>query len=970
MKIFHKIILSLFSLIILFSFSCQAKAMIIIGPPEPPPSCPVLTSPITEEGETFRFKSYGYENGYLVIKFIYNPQWNQIYPNPDSLSYHADLENSADCSYESSINIRYPSFPRGEYSIRFLTDSSYQIYNDNLNQPVSCDGCRIDFGEDLQDSFKVSFNFSAYILVNGVDLLPNILEIKNLDIREPIRAKTPVIIVPGIMGTEMKKGSDLLWADILRMVNPLNIDSFMDPLQFNKDLTPSEPEVYMSSIIGLKKFWPIVFDYSDGLIKSFLDQTYTEGTSSTATLFTFPYDWRYGVSGKFADGRTNADLLKQKIQEVMAQTGSDKVDIVAHSMGGLIVKKYVMDNTADNHIGKAVFVGVPNLGAPNAIKTLLEGDNFDIPFLDEAEMKKISQNMPAIYDLAPSQQYFDTLGSYLRTETVNLFNTTPKDLNYSEITDYLKNLGSNSQAMANSSDLHSTAYDNYDLRSAGVDLYNIVGCKTGTLGQLFDKQANGGHFIYLPNPDHEFSGDGTVPFGSADSLPVDGNNTFFAPKANHGKMLSQDGIRQEIVNLLTGSTLDTSGKILTHEAVQTNPKLCEVRGEKIKIKSPVSIGVTDQAGNFSGLAADGSIQNDIPGADYQIWGDHKYVFLPTDEGQVYNINLKGTGTGTFTLDDQSIEGNMITQTQVFSNLSVTPDLTGQVNLGGDSVQTTLSLQATPASVPVIVTPNSVLNPEESLDMTPPVSTSTISGSQGEANFYRSDVKILLSATDPNGILRTQYKLDNQDYQTYSSSTPIIVSAEGVHAVSFFSTDRAGNNELAQSISFTIDKSIPEFVFSVDPKIFELKVSGYDAVSSTTLTIKDITKKPSHLFRFDKNKSKMFSYSVSDLAGASSTMILEINRETEHKLNYDINFSNTKGSKEASMAFERELDKKGNLKTFTQTVRQGRDIIIYTYNVKKDKTIIRTRDGKQIDRKVYGEQKNIEFITSNGVIGIK
>jgi len=34
------------------------------------------------------------------------------------------------------------------------------------------------------------------------------------------------------------------------------------------------------------------------------------------------------VSGKFADGTTNVDLLATKIQDILQQTGSDKVDIV------------------------------------------------------------------------------------------------------------------------------------------------------------------------------------------------------------------------------------------------------------------------------------------------------------------------------------------------------------------------------------------------------------------------------------------------------------------------------------------------------------------------------------------------------------------------------------------------------------------------------------------------------------------
>ena len=139
--------------------------------------------------------------------------------------------------------------------------------------------------------------------------------------------------------------------------------------------------------------------------------------------------------------------------------------------------------------------------------------------------------------------------------------------------------------------------------------------------------------------------------------------------------------------------------------------------------------VTDQNGNHSGPLADGSIENNIPGADYEVWGEHKYVFLPTDAGQVYNIKLAGTGSGTFTLDDQNISGNTITQTQVFSNLPVTTALTGAVTLGTTD---SLSLDTNgDGKVDQTVQPSSVVNASQSLDTTPPVSTSTITGACGE-----------------------------------------------------------------------------------------------------------------------------------------------------------------------------------------------------------------------------------------------
>jgi pimeloyl-ACP methyl ester carboxylesterase len=180
------------------------------------------------------------------------------------------------------------------------------------------------------------------------------------------------------------------------------------------------------------------YDYTKGLIDLLTSQPsgYTEGKD----LFTFPYDWRFGVS----DDAVNQ--LKGQIDYITSTTGSSVVDVIAHSTGGLIVKKYVMEHPTDHHIGKAVFVGVPNLGAPKALKVLLEGDNFGIPGLSDSEMQKIAKNMPVAYDLAPGQEYYNSLGSDLRIGVFNAFTPSYQDLTYSQTADYLKSHGFNSPA--------------------------------------------------------------------------------------------------------------------------------------------------------------------------------------------------------------------------------------------------------------------------------------------------------------------------------------------------------------------------------------------------------------------------------------------------------------------------------------------------------------------------------------------
>jgi len=649
--------------------------------------------------------------------------------------------------------------------------------------------------------------------------------------------KTPVLIVPGILGTDIKEGSNKLWANLGLMATDIG-DDFMDPLQFGQNLTPSKTDLNPGNLV-LEPF-PGQHFY-DLVIQEFENQGYIQSsTSSDASLFTFPYDWRYGVSGKYSDGSTNADLLKQKIDEIRQQTGSDKVDIVAHSMGGLIVKKYIQDN-ANNYLNKVVFVGVPNLGAPKATKVFIEGDGFGIPWLADGEMQKISQNLPAVYDLSPSLKYIQNNGSYFTKYVNQIGQTLIQKFDQNQTQNYLlAHYNLNDQGMYNSNILHSQYLDGFEIGDKVPEFYNIVGCKSGTIGQVNEKWSERQNTEYFTGFSlDDTTGDGTVPLGSADTLQTDSGHKFYAIKADHAKMLSADGIRQQIVNIISGSSLHVGSNIISDQAYQSDPKQCQLKGHWWQIFSPLNIEVTDQNGNRAGLATDGSIQNDIPGADYEIMGEHKFVFVPTDENQTYTADIIGTGTGTFTFKDEYIDGGDVKSTDVFSNLPVIPSLKGTINLGNT---TTLSLDNDgDGTVDQVVEPSSVLNTDESEDLIPPVTTAAVFGTQGNSGFYRSNVELDLSANDQvisgnqsqtSGILATRYRIDDSSYVLYNSLSPIVISSEGSHTITYFSTDRAGNNELEQSIAFTIDKNAPELSFVFDPTSLDVVFSGIDNISST------------------------------------------------------------------------------------------------------------------------------------------
>ena len=490
--------------------------------------------------------------------------------------------------------------------------------------------------------------------------------------------RAPVLIVPGVLGTEIIDGSgNKLWLDISRTLTDIG-DGFMDALQFKTNLTPSDPSLKPSDVVrtvvgpgGLGRF-----DYVQGLLDTFRQAGYVEGKD----IFLFPYDWRYGVSENIVT------QLKQKISEILSKTGSTAVDVVAHSMGGLIVKKYASENSSSTGISKAVFVGVPNMGAPKAIKALLQGDSFGVPFLADGEMRKIAKNMPAIYDLIPSSKYYTDVGSYFQLAERSFLSSVKSNLSFDQFTERIKNkYDLNAQAVAQAVDLHSSAFDRYDLGSSGIDSYSIAGCKTGTIGTIAEVDSQ--DVLGKPTRDFivsgEVSGDGTVPLSSAKSLRVSDDHAYYALKAEHAEMLSQDGVKQEIVNILSGSTFAVDEGLVARTTAQ-----CHLNGRLLSIFSPLAISVTDSEGNHAGISSDGvSVENSIPNADYEMFGDHTFVYLPTDEGQTYSIQLVGIGDGTFTLTDASIVNDEVTGTQTFADVPVTSQLKGALVIGSTDMLT-------------------------------------------------------------------------------------------------------------------------------------------------------------------------------------------------------------------------------------------------------------------------------------------
>jgi hypothetical protein len=116
------------------------------------------------------------------------------------------------------------------------------------------------------------------------------------------------------------------------------------------------------------------------------------------------------------------------------------------------------------------------------------------------------------------------------------------------------------------------------------------------------------------------------------------------------------------------------------------------------------------------------------------------------------------------------------------------------------------------------------------DITPPVSTLSQSYPpwQGDGmDYYKSTVEFTLSAEDiigqydsfATGVDMVFYSMDSGPYQEYMTGSKIVFTEEGLHGISYYATDLAGNTEQVNNYYFTIDDSAPVTCLGFDSEKF-------------------------------------------------------------------------------------------------------------------------------------------------------
>jgi hypothetical protein len=652
----------------------------------------------------------------------------------------------------------------------------------------------------------------------------------------------PVIIVPGIMGSYLKDRlfNDELWPNFPLMAIP-GPDSYLDVLKLDENGNQDKNNPIVTSTDIFRKIDG--YDFYQGLIQELENNGYKENRN----LFVFPYDWRMNLNSTAGDSQSIwTETLKQKIIDIKKQTGADKVDVVAHSMGGLLVKDYI-SKYPNNSIDKFIDIATPQLGTPFAFKVLEYGDNLDMRFflkilgLNLGEAKAISQNMPSIYQLLPSRKYFESgipgviANSYILDGGLN--SLIPSALDYDQSINYLattkdKDGSTRNQFLLgyngiNAINVNNQLHDRIDNLPYTDNYYNIIGCGTSTFAGIEKK--NGDKYQELT----PLNGDGTVPLISANSFGYD-SHKYYTNATTHAYIPSTNGVRQLVVSILQGT--ENNFDFSTYPKLSQNESICgSINGIMVGSQSPVELNVYDENSNHTGPTADGDIEENIPGVTYDILGSDKYAFLPV--GHTYHIVNNATSSGELGITIQKIENSQQTQFIYFNGIKLrSASTTVDYNISDN--QTQYSAVVDPSgngTANQTIIPSSILTGNQMNDLTAPVTIINISSKTGNNDYYVSSAKISLAATDDNsGVLKTEYSLDNGNTWIQYSGT-LTVSQDGTTTILYYSIDKAGNQEANNKVVIKIDQTKPTISVLLPQENQEI---GHDQILTPTYFASD------------------------------------------------------------------------------------------------------------------------------------
>ena len=341
-----------------------------------------------------------------------------------------------------------------------------------------------------------------------------------------------IVIVPGMLGSDLQMADGTI-AWIERSVNGV---FEVDNIEMDED----GYSINMINSVNRDNYG------ADDTYKTIYDEIYASFGGSFDVIF-FDYDFRLSNS-----------LAANKLQQEVSCY--DEVVFVAHSNGGLVVSKY-LSNNSNNRSKTTSFIslGTPYAGSSKCNYVFEGGGMLDgVAAIMNSTISSMSINSPGAYELLPVSTY--NAVTHLSPIIVDLV-IHSNAMQLLQNATWARNSSGNVKPMFNSAiSFHSSLLDSNNkhiIHSDEVNVYTIAGTNVETISAVFyDSEYE------LTDLSSSTDGDGTVLRLSAGY----GTPDFVYSNVDHMDLITDSTVLNKIKELITTDT----GISATTSYIQTN----------------------------------------------------------------------------------------------------------------------------------------------------------------------------------------------------------------------------------------------------------------------------------------------------------------------------------------------------------------------------------------------------------------
>jgi pimeloyl-ACP methyl ester carboxylesterase len=376
----------------------------------------------------------------------------------------------------------------------------------------------------------------------------------------------------------------------------------------------------------------------DGLITTLKNAGY-QIEDEDKNLFVFNYNWTKPIESSVED-------FKNYINNVVKPLPEQKIDLIGHSLGGLIARVYVQNNP-DNNVDQLITLGSPHKGIPSLYylweggdlgKSLPAWQRIGAGLLVHLRKPGFSTTMEAIRSIIPSLKNLLPTFNYLKENSIE------KSLDImTEKNDWLININTNLPAHLFNG-LHTIAGVTVDNTLRWINITN-----RNWLDKILGLWIDG-----KPKTEEKNQGDWTV---LAESAILPGGKTDNLNNFSHMELVTSPVVQQKIMEYLglSPSSISETSASLNYDSALI-----------FQIASPAKIDLFDSYNNPIGS------------------GDGKLMIIPNPKNDQYQIKLTGTDQGQYKLYVGWINNQEDNWQTIFGDINLNEEDTYKLDLDNAS----------------------------------------------------------------------------------------------------------------------------------------------------------------------------------------------------------------------------------------------------------------------------------------------